>query len=37
MRYNFKSSQDEALHFLHLRIKKLVEENKKLKEKLNGQ
>ena len=30
MRYNFKSSQDEALHFLHLRIKKLVEARKKL-------
>ena len=31
MRYNFETAQDEVLHFLHLRIEKLLEENKNLK------
>ena len=37
MRYNFKSSQDEVLHFLHLRINELTKENEQLKEELYGQ
>ena len=31
MNYNFQSSQEEVLHFLYLRIKKLTEQNEVLK------